>query len=377
MSLVNILIIFSSLLLFSCRTPVAPEPQEPPKTSENLWGHWDISQELRDECSEMATILVNDNQIPSMVIGVVTPQIKGLILNGENLPDENSIYALGSITKVFTGLLFARKVVDGPQELNTLLSSHLPPSLSVLVENRTFGQVVSHYSGYKNMPGNVTGNARDGIAKDYSLDDLKTCLSSALCSGRATPGVQYIYSNIGLGLLGVSLSFIDGRELTSIYEPMLNSLDMNTTLLARNLTDFHEPYLVKSYDSDGEMDFATMGVLATAGELVSNGRDMLNFVEAFSNPSLYPDYQEYLNKAVEVIRPGIAYAINIEEDSNTGENYFYKTGGTPGTSAVIVFDPNKRLGMFVLTNKPGLTGLLKEFLVELKNKLARESSKSS
>ena len=90
-------------------------------------------QESRaDQVQRLATPLIESGVVPSMVIGLYDAgrvEVYGFGKTGaprDSTPDGRTIYEIGSITKVFTGLLLANAVERGTVKFQDPLSKLLP-----------------------------------------------------------------------------------------------------------------------------------------------------------------------------------------------------------------------------------------------------------
>ena len=76
--------------------------------------------------------------------------------------DQNSIFAIGSNTKVFTAILLADMVEDGLIKLDDPIKKYLPPNVTVPQyegHEITVGDLASHTSGLPEFPPNYCPTA--------------------------------------------------------------------------------------------------------------------------------------------------------------------------------------------------------------------------
>ncbi len=117
------------------------------------------------------------------------------------------IYQIGSVTKVFTGLLLAREVVDGALSLDQPVSDLLPELASVPTGSATLGSLASHTSGLPRLPPGLWRKALGKGRRDPYADIDGPALVAALRDVRLRrPGGRAAYSNLGYGLLGHALA---------------------------------------------------------------------------------------------------------------------------------------------------------------------------
>ncbi len=162
--------------------------------------------------------------------------------NGKNpLPDERTIFQMGSVTKTFTAAMVARQVNNGNMRLNDLAQSYLPvtgnnyPELPSTYNGEpvgiTLGELATMNSG---LPRNVPPETSSGSTPYlYAFDWIDS--NEPLVY---KPGSQcYLYSNLGFGILGLTLSAQAYPNVSDYYnkyeyvvvDSLLKFLGMNDT----------------------------------------------------------------------------------------------------------------------------------------------------
>jgi len=124
----------------------------------------------------------------------------------EGIPPERVIFEIGSITKVFTGLLLAQAVVEHVVALDDPISRYLPSAATPdpAVAGITLEQLATHTSGLPRLPGNLQPANRFDPFADYTVGDLYAFLRGY--KPAAPPPRPADYSNLGVGLLGQILA---------------------------------------------------------------------------------------------------------------------------------------------------------------------------
>ena len=192
--------------------------------------------------------------------------------------------------------------------------------------------------------------------KDYIKPLMYSYLKS--CKLNSKPGEQYLYSNLGVGLLGSILEKISGLSYERmVHDIITRPLDMLST------SEFTNPLLmprfVQVYNAGGQptepWDF---DVLAPCGALRSTLNDMLIYTKA--NLHLAADE---LGKAFALthkitfskdVRIGFAWHIITVN----GTDYIFHNGGTNGSSSFMAFDTDKNIGIIILSNAAESTDAL-------------------
>lgn len=280
-------------------------------------------------------------------------------IGGDAIAGPDTVFEIGSVTKVFTGLLLADRVVAGKARLEDAVSSYVPNGQipSFRGKSITLAHLASHGSGLPAMPDNLVGdeaNPASGYTKSLLWDFLsRTTLPRP-------PGQAYRYSNVGIGLLGIALSEGDGG---ATYDAMLAAritgpLEMRDTRIDR--AGFPEARLAQGYRKTTPMPPNRIDTLEAAGALRSTAGDMVKFVRALV------DRGHPLDAAVDLVEtPVLDKAANescglaLEIRREAAITYFEKVGATSGFGAQIVLSRTPPVGVVVLANSGGadVTGI--------------------
>lgn len=271
----------------------------------------------------------------------------------ETITNENAIFEIGSITKVFTSNILAQMVVE--QQLD--LDEPIHQKLSILLRNNsviTYKELATHSSGLPSIPfalllrtlfGDKSNPYRD-FSERKLLDYLKNHM-------RLKKKGVLRYSNIGVGLLGYVLS----KHTNQTYEKLLQQrlfspLNMsNSTTNREHIMD----KLVTGLDKKGKS--ATnwdLNILAGAGAALSSTSDLAKFMLANINHSdnamrlqRQCMYQKGKNSM------GLGWFILDNQIPNANQVYFHN-GGTGGYRSSMVMDIEKGNGIVILSNVSGL-----------------------
>jgi serine-type D-Ala-D-Ala carboxypeptidase/endopeptidase len=191
--------------------------------------------------SEIRQILAEridkERQSVGIVVGVIEPRGRRIIAYGnldkvDKRPvDGDTIFELGSVTKVFTALLLADMVHRGEVGLTDPVAQYLPAEVKMPERGGrqiTLQDLATHTSGLPPMPSNFEPKDANNPFADYSVKQLYQFLSGYQLTRDI--GSQYEYSNVGGGLLGQVLATRAGMN----YDDLLRSricelLSMNDT----------------------------------------------------------------------------------------------------------------------------------------------------
>src|SRR5215471_11833244 len=161
---------------------------------------------------KLEKVVDTDKKAPGMVIAFIDETGTKILAHGKRQRDGadvdgDTVFEIGSITKVFTSLLLADMVQRGEVKLDDPISKFLPPSVKVPTRNGreiTLADLATHTSGLPRLPDNM-GKLNllfhmDNPYADYTVADLYAFLSDYKLPRDI--GAEYEYSNLGGGLLG-------------------------------------------------------------------------------------------------------------------------------------------------------------------------------
>lgn len=308
----------------------------------------------------LARPYVERGDVVGMTIGVLykgEPIVRGygqLSAEDDRIPDGQTIYEIGSLTKVFTGLLLADAVVQGRVELDTPVQTLLPRGVTLRQRDDqavTLLNLATHTSGLPKIPSNLlrTADINNPYAK-YSGKQLAEFLNSY--RPRKRPGERIAYSNLGSGLLGDLVA----REQKLTYESHLKRrvtepMELRDTTI--ELDADAKRRLAPPHLANGKPAHAwDFNKLAGCGAIRSNVDDVLKFVGMHLDPP-----SGKLGKAIEMAwdehQPAIStddFALglgwHLAQDGSTR----WHTGQTGGYHSVVFANRQLDMAVVVLTN---------------------------
>jgi CubicO group peptidase (beta-lactamase class C family) len=182
---------------------------------------------------------------------------------------------------------------------------------------------------------------------------------------RRPPQPRFAYSNLGFGLLGHALARRAGqRYATLVHDVITGPLHMDDTRIV--LAADQQRRFIQGYNSMGEaMPVFAVGVLASAGALVSTAGDMLTWLEAnlaaertHTGP-LAADLAASHRLQADAGRVGqIALAWFVDPSDGT----YGHSGAALGHTANVFFDPAHDTAAVVLSNVSGGTATAAGFV---------------
>jgi D-alanyl-D-alanine-carboxypeptidase/D-alanyl-D-alanine-endopeptidase len=323
--------------------------------------------------SEIRKILAQridtDHQSVGIVVGVIEPTGSrivsyGSLEKGDKRPlNGDTVFEIGSATKVFTSLLLADMVQRGEVALTDPVAKYMPPTVKMPERGGrsiTLEDLSTHTSGLPRLPANLAPKDPANPYADYSVDQLYQFLSSYTLTRDI--GAQYEYSNLGAGLLGHALARRGGMDYEALVRArILDPLGMNSTRITLS-PDMKQRMAVGHNAKLEPVENWDLPTLAGAGALRSSANDLLTFLSAelgYTKTSLAPAMAAMLA----VRRPsgtpemelGLGWHVLIRKSD--GNEIVGHDGGTGGFLSFIAFDKKRRVGVVVLSNTFGTVGV--------------------
>lgn len=289
---------------------------------------------------------------PSLVAGVVRQG--ELVWSGARgfvdgaIPDNDTQYRLGSITKSLTAVLVMRLRDEGKLELNDPIGQHLGESPYA---HLTVGQLLAHTSGVTSeSPGQwwerAVGGDWPALDASITADELKL---------RA--GKQFHYSNVGYGMLGELIGRLRGSTwLDALHAEILTPLGMNRT------SPHPDEHAAKGWAVHPFADVLLpeptpdAGAMAPAGQLWSTVNDLARFTSFVAGETggvLAAETVAEMREA-HTVEDGdswlAGYGLGLQLARRDGHRYAGHTGSMPGFIACSMVDPATGTGALAMAN---------------------------
>ena len=266
-------------------------------------------------------------------------------------PNENSIFEIGSIAKVFTTALLADLELDKEIEISNSIKHYMPVFEQVLANSNrdiTLEDLINHTSGLPRNPTNVNRDDSNRLS-DYSKADLIEYLSSYTVDDSTK---KYLYSNLAY----VALEYAVEAKMEKSYESLMNERIFGT--LGMNDSYFVVPNakrdrLVTPYRSGEHVEELDEGEFPAGGGIKTTAKEMLSFISAqlgmhptTLDPALKLTHEERFSNDDETL--GLGWAILKRDES--GKTIHYHRGGSNGFVSFAGFNLEDQIGVVVLTN---------------------------
>lgn len=257
---------------------------------------------------------------------------RGLAVNAETR------FEIGSLTKVFTGLLLAESVVRGEVSLDDPVGRYLPGVVTDPAGTVTLQALATHTSGLPRLP----RSARLYLRRSDPYRGLDSRWLARV--GPRTPVREpgFTYSNLGYMILGEALAAATGSSWAALVDERIGTvLGMTAT------TVYPDAHTARGHDQLGlPAAYWHMSALPGAGALYSTAADLRLFLDAQLHPA-----DTALGEAIKLTRQphgpqgaGLGWVLDPAAD------IAWHNGGTGGFSAFMAVRSRRNAAVAVLAN---------------------------
>lgn len=344
-----------------------------------------------DTCSNTAmTAVVNQyvqpliatNQIPGAEVGVYeNGQVcyfsygyANIVNNQPVAPAPNTIFEIGSITKLFTADILAIAAERNLLNLDApIVNSSLPSWVSINPQAKavTFRELANFSSGMPRLTTNLNPVYNDDPLAQLSFPIYSVADFAQFIAGwypaQGLPATN-LYSNASYALLGYLLTYIfnhnqdyAGLVANLIVDP-LHMVDTTTTINPATENRLAQGYVTGSSPfTPGP--YYPQSIYNSGAIIKSTAQDMITFIAAslgateFNNINIPSEITNAMQTASTLNyyygdnnQYGQALAWYIIPATSTNDEIIAKNGATASFSSFIALDPSKNLGVIFLTN---------------------------
>jgi CubicO group peptidase (beta-lactamase class C family) len=289
--------------------------------------------------------------------------------------DGDTVFEIGSITKVFTALLLAEMVTRGEIGLDDPVAKYLPGNVKMPARDGkqiSFLDLATYRSGLPRLPDGIP-NTGDNPYANYTVEQLYAFLSGHVL--KFDPGRHYEYSNLGFGLLGHVLALradtaYEDLVVSRICAP-LGLTDTRISLSASMPERLAQGYL-SNLQKASNWDFLA---LASAGALRSTANDLVKFMKETCLAEPGAPLQPAIDLSFKIRRPTSSQNTKVGlgwffVNSNSDE-IVWKDGMTGGYASFAGFSKSLRSGAVVLSNAANSVNDIGFSLTNPANKIAQ------
>jgi beta-lactamase class C len=308
--------------------------------------------------NKLVTTFMTNQNIPGIAVALYYQNKTYLYnygitnLTTQRAVTSDTIFELGSVTKVFTATLLAKQILADKMALKDKVTQYLPTNVKNSngpINQVTLQELATHTSGLPSVPPGLQLRDRPSYSKTALMDFV------AHWQPDVTIGSEYSYSNIGFGLLGYALETVSKQSYAQLLQSnIFDPLGMRSSSL-NNPID--ESRYADGYNQMGQKAIHwPKNAWPAGGAIRSTATDMLKFLQAnlgIATSGASPQ----LIQAMKFAQKGIYQTDNFNQGlawSVNQNGFVVKGGGTAGFSSFIALFPGKRMGVVVLTNKTGV-----------------------
>jgi D-alanyl-D-alanine-carboxypeptidase/D-alanyl-D-alanine-endopeptidase len=331
-------------------------------------------KELIEATEFTGTLMFLSAKVPGLIFGAVRDGETAFAGFGEiadgtgKEPDENSIFRIGSISKVFCGTALGALVVDGKVELTDRLQDHIDAGVTVPEKDGRALRLLD-------LVAQTSGLPRESPRPDAAPDDpFSTNTKEAAFAALArdpylfAPGSSALYSNFGYDLLGIALAHASDKPYADLLkERVLDPLGVKDT--AFNPPADASGRLMQGHFFDGSPlpNVPTPTGIECAGGLHSTAKDMLAWIKWHLDRSPSADSElRTVNQAAYVFRDGLESVVGLDDGGPMGAMtlgwvmtfpegnrplILEKSGGLQGFFAYVAIAPTRGVGAFLVMNE--------------------------
>ena len=306
---------------------------------------------LQSGSTGMVLVVVRDDQVFFRGYGETAP-------DSHQLPTQDSLLRLCSLTKIFTTDVLTKLVADKTVQLDNSLQRYAPTGVVVpkRVHPITLADLATHTSGLPRELGNAPPNTSHFTFPDYRTR-WRWLPKQRL---RSTPGTAALYSNVAFDFLGDALQAAAHKQYAALLaERTLNPLHMQQTTFFLNAEQCR--HLLMSAHEDGPCT-ATEATAGSSG-LYSTAADMaiwLKYLLRAGGPGIPAQdasaqgvyilpsnlvSQKGLDHAGKPTGVGFGWIHILPVDSPS--HIIEKTGGGAGFETYIAINPSRRTAIFL------------------------------
>jgi CubicO group peptidase (beta-lactamase class C family) len=285
----------------------------------------------------------------------------------------DSLFQVGSITKVWTAAMIMQLVDEGLVSLDTTVAEVLPGirlGTADVSGQVTIQHLLTHTSGIDGDIFTDTGRGDDCVERYVDL----------LADARSVfpAGAAYSYCNSGFVLLGRIIEVLDGQSWdASLHDRLTDPLALTQTVTLPEQAIFHRAAV--GHDSGGVpvRVWSLPRSVGPAGLITCSASDLLAFARLHLDGGIAPDGKRLLGedsgsamqqpRAVipEFAAPGAAIGLGWRLGRWGDRVIVGHDGDTVGQSAYLRIDPEARVAACLLTNATESVSLFRALFDEV------------
>lgn len=302
-----------------------------------------------------------EQRAPGIVIGVIDADGRRVIARGVSgnparpILDGHSLFEIGSITKVFTGMLLAEMAARGEVAIDQRAATLMPEGMTLpdALADVTLVDLATHCAGLPRLPLDAAMLWRVVMRRSdpYAGSTVSTVFDSIARMPASQIGARgdFAYSNLGSAWLGQLLAARAGTRYGALLDTrVLGPLGLDEAWLmipdhaaARRVVGHRDdgravpPWRLDAYDPAGGLEMSVDGML-----------DLLDHALARDWPPLVESLARHATRDDEGREIGLGWMRRVRD----GETLLWHNGGTGGFSSFAALVPERGVAVVVLGN---------------------------
>ena len=337
--------------------------------SQSKDAEWEVQHQAIED---LLAFYHQGEQIPAIAVAVIKDgELKQEYLIGKTQLENGapissqSLFQLGSLSKLFTGILARTFQESGQIDFQKPITFYLAESLSASaiekLQKVLVKDVLQHRAGFPNhgpsTPPTPNGIAmRGGYSKALLIKDLEQLELPE------NPQENFSYSNFGYGVMALIMETVSGQSYESLLQEYLTQVYQMPGTTSEE-TGLNQQQLVRPYFI-GKRDRPTqawqMGYEKAAGGIFSSLQNLSQLM--IQQSAVYQqedqDHPLFMNQTQAPMPPirnqfyGIGFIQSISRPDSTIVKYMHG-GDLDGFASQYVFYPKEKLGYIILTSSGG------------------------
>lgn len=255
----------------------------------------------------------------------------------------DTLFEIGSVTKVFTAILLADAIERGLVKLDDTVG---PPFAKSSI---TYRQLVTHTSGLPRLPAGFRGHDPADPYANYGVDSLVREFAAAAPKAKPSP---HAYSNFGFAILGQAIAAVNEESWpVAVKRRITERLDLPDTYASWREADAKR--LAPGHRAGKRVPSWSWDAYAPTGAIVSSARDLSRFVRAALgqidtpvNRTIAATFRRIDGPESAARSSGFAWVLERRD----GHRLVWHNGQTGGYHSFVLLNPASQVGVVILAN---------------------------
>ncbi|NPD88721.1 MAG: beta-lactamase family protein [Asgard group archaeon] len=302
----------------------------------------------------------------SLIVGneTIYQEVAGIAnIEEEMQADLNTVFKVGSISKLFTAIEIMKLYEEGLVDLDVPITTYIPDfkinsrfndSGSITIRN-----ILAHRSGLPrthNLPQWAWDN------NTYVFRDMVASLEESYMAYPVNQ--QYKYSNIGFNILARIIEIVTGEWFAfRMRDSLLHPVGMTSSGFVASLIPTPEK-IAMGYFKEGRhnipynqfdiIDMASGGLHSTIGDMSEFAKFILNYgkvddIQVINSTTLSMMFESRFSKPSDPQKVGMGFILDKSYLPNN-ELAAFHAGTNQGTKSIIAFAPDQQLAVILISN---------------------------